>query len=270
MTGRRALAALACLAAAVLIGGCGETRTRFTTDERMDRGVVYILPGIEGEGMLNHELREGLDQAGLPYALPIHNWGRPIPVAGVVLNQVDILGNRLAAQELAKKVVKYQDAHPGAPVFLVGHSGGGGIAVMAAEALPEGRQVDGLILLNVSLDANYDLTKALAHTRRGIANFWSPGDVAFLVVGTTVMGNVDGARGPAAGAIGFQRTAELGPQLAKLYQVRWHESMSNVGHTGGHFSATNQDFARRWVAPWILAKSWTPPPTAFATHAVED
>lgn len=228
------------------VGGCGMSNAQYMTEQRLDNGLVVILPGIEGESPMNHDIRRGLVAAGVPAALPIHSWGRPVPIAGVLLNQMDFIGNRLEGAKLARMVVEYQDAHPGRPVYLVGHSGGGGVAVFAAEAMPEGRQVDGLVLLSASISREYDVTKALQHCRQGIVNFYNRSDAGLLGVGTTVVGNVDGRRGPSAGLSGF---AAAPP---KLYQVEV------TGGMGGdpHAAATRSGFVSRRVAPWIVADAW--------------
>jgi pimeloyl-ACP methyl ester carboxylesterase len=147
-------------------------------------------------------------------------------------------------------IVKYQDAHPDLPVYIVGHSGGGGVAVFAAEALPSGHKIDGLVLLSPSLSRGYDLSKALANSRNGLVNFYSRNDVGFLVVGTTVIGNVDGNHGPSAGAVGFSNT------FSDLYQVPWSEDMASSGNEGGHLDTTVSTFVSQYVAPWVLARGW--------------
>ena len=120
----------------------------YYTDVRKENGLVIILPGIEGESSANHNIRRGLSNAGCWRAMPICNWGAPIPGIGKIINQSDFVGNRLKGGKIARLIEQYQDQYPQRPVFLVGHSGGGGIAVFAAEELAEGRQVDGLILLS--------------------------------------------------------------------------------------------------------------------------
>ena len=42
--------------------------------ERLDRGLVLILPGMEGRSFLNVSLMAGLLDAGLPYAMEILDW----------------------------------------------------------------------------------------------------------------------------------------------------------------------------------------------------
>jgi pimeloyl-ACP methyl ester carboxylesterase len=209
--------------------------------------LVIILPGIEGESNLNRDIRRGLAMAGIDYALPIYHWGRPIPGLGMILNQMDFVGNRLAGVRIAKTIEQYQQEHPGKPVFVVGHSGGGGVAVFAAEGMSEGKQIDGLILLSASIWAGYDLTKALDRCKYGIVNFYNEGDVGLLAIGTTITSNVDGMRGPSAGLNGFDKANR------KLYQV-------NIAHyaygSDAHTAATQPRFVSAHVAPWITSQTW--------------
>ena len=224
--------------------GCAESGKDLVTEPRLSTGLVIILPGIEGESPFNHDIREGLQEAGVQGAIPIYNWGRPIPVAGPLINQMDVLGNRLEGRKIAQMVVDYQDNHPGKPVYLVGHSGGGGMAIFAAESLPEDRKVDGLVLLSASLSCQYDLTKALAHCKSGIVNFYSKADVGMLVIGTTLAGNMDGAHGPAVGQQGVQGH----------YNRVWQVEVEEEGDA--HTAATRSTFVSSNVAPWVLSPHW--------------
>jgi pimeloyl-ACP methyl ester carboxylesterase len=236
----------------IAVGGCSinQVDQDELSQSSLDKGVVFILPGIEGKGLLSDNLQTGLRQAGVPYGLAIYQWGRPVPVLGPILNQVDVVSNRAVADLLAERIVQYREAHPQGKVYLVGHSGGGGIAVFTAEALPAGTQVDGIVLLSASVSSLYNCDKALAHSRSGIVNFWSSGDVAFLVIGTSVAGNVDGLHGPAAGAVGFSRS------VPGLYQVQWTPQMSGSGNLGGHMDTTGTQFVSQYVAPWLIANAW--------------
>jgi len=238
-----------------ILAGCAydqEANDHFTTQERMDKGLVLILPGVEGESSFNHELRQGLAIAGVECAMPIYCWGRPIPIAGTLINQMDVWGNRAAGKDIAGFIVAYQDHHPKRPVYLIGHSGGGGVAVFAAESLPAGRKIDGLILLSASISGGYDLTAALDHCRNGVVNFYSPEDVAVLGIGTSIAGNVDGTRGPAAGLTGFGQPSGSDAEQKRVAYQRVYE----VEITGGinpHTAATNSAFVQHSVAPWVAA-----------------
>ena len=34
------------------------------------------------------------------------------------------------------------------------------------------------------------------------------------------------------------------------------------GNLGGHIGSVSSEFVTTWVAPWVKAHSWTPPPVA--------
>jgi len=253
----------AVVSGAIVVGCGGPSKSPFTTKPRQEKGMVLLLPGIEGEGPLSYAVRGGLNDAGVKSSLPIYPWGWPIPGVSLLLNQMDFLRARAVAKDVAKYIAKYQDEHPGRPVHIVGHSGGGAIAVFVAEELPDGHKVDGLILLSPSISAGYNLTDALAKTRKGIVNYWSPGDIALLVLGTTLLGNLDGIHGPAAGAMGFTNSKNATAPGGKLYQGKWSQAMSASGHRGGHMDTASSGFVAAWVAPWIKAADWTPPPVSI-------
>ncbi len=224
----------------------------YLTDVRKENGLVIILPGIEGESEFNHNIRRGLVSAGCYRAIPIYGWGTPIPGIGMLVNQTNFIGNRIAGANIAKMIEKYQDSYPGRPVFVIGHSGGGGVAVFTAEGMSKGRKIDGLILLSASISADYDLTKAVNNCKSGIVNFYNREDTGLLGIGTAVMGNVDGGHGPSAGLIGFTRA------FPNLYQVQLTQSMTFASGGGTHDAATRPGFVSRYVAPWVLSSGWPP------------
>ena len=87
---------------AAATAGCGEDAAIYATDARKANGLVIILPGIEGESEMNHGIREGLMDGGVEYALVIRPWGVPVPGIGLIVNQTNSLGNRLAGMGVAK------------------------------------------------------------------------------------------------------------------------------------------------------------------------
>ena len=232
--------------------GCNDldAKTEYLTPERKENGLILILPGIEGESGFNHDIMRGLELSGSYRAVMIYHWGRPIPLLGMVLNQMDVIGNRLAGKSIAELVEHYQDMYPNRPVHIIGHSGGGGIAVFAAEELSEDRQVDGLVLLSASIGDGYDLTKALRKCKNGVVNFYNPSDAGLLGVGTTIVGTVDGSRGASAGLNGFKHT------FPKLYQRRITAGMTSRSGGGSHDAATKPQFVNVYVAPWVLSSFW--------------
>ncbi len=252
----RPLAAIAVAAACLAAAGCGrvDTNTRFVNEQRADKGLVVILPGIEGESAANRDIRRGLDDAGIPYALAIYRWGFPVPGIGLIVNQTNAGGNREAGKELAGRIVKYQQKYPGRPVHIIGHSGGGGVTVFTLEALrdiPDAKPIDGAFLLSASISSDYDLSKALTMTTKGLVNAYNPED-DLLDSGTAIMGNVDGKRGPSAGRTGFTRT------FARVYQRRITGAELGVGGSP-HFVATNHEVICKYAPPWIRSDVWPVP-----------
>ena len=244
----------------------------YMATDRQENGMVVILPGIEGKSFLNERLREGLAKAGTPYAQPIWQWGSRIPIVKLAMNEMDVRGNRVSGQELAVWIAHYQDQYPGRPVYLVGHSGGGGIAVFAAEALARmsgKRRLQGMILLSPSVSANYDLTTAINVCEKGVVSFYNEGDVGVLWLGTTLAGNVDGGHGASAGRVGFRPPGVHDADARrrayhKLFQVETSEGVGGI--LSNHTSDTQVSFVRQYVAPRILASAWPPPTNEVALN----
>jgi pimeloyl-ACP methyl ester carboxylesterase len=261
--------ALTCLTwRALLLGlfvggavGCAryDMSAKYSSPQRAGRGMVVILPGIEGEGPANWDIRDGLYEAGVPYALVIYRWGTMVPgPGGMLLNQTDAPGNRRAARELALQIAGYQASNRGKPVFLIGHSAGGGIAIFTLEELGKldgVEPIEGAVLLSASLSANYPLDGALRMVRRGIVNVHNPADPV-LMAGSGLLGNVDGGHGASAGRTGFSRA--YGKVFERLISEQdvWRETGYAVFP---HFLATQTAMIRKYASPWLLSRTWPPP-----------
>jgi pimeloyl-ACP methyl ester carboxylesterase len=186
------------------------------------------------------------------------------------INQIDFLGNYIAGERIAQRIMQYQDKHPDRPVHIIGHSGGGGIAVFAASAMPKGREVTGVILLSASISSNHDITRALQHCSSGIVNFYNTNDGALLGLATTVLGNVGGAHGPSAGLTGFKMPGgsasdEKKMAYQKLYQVPMTGGM--VSGSTPHFAATQPHFVISYISPWVASSTWPADPGIIAKRA---
>ncbi len=248
------------------VAGCAPKAENYLTPERLQNGLVIILPGIEGPGLFSQAVRVGLSDAQVNQGMRYYDWSWPVPVAKLIVDQVDTRRARAQAAKLAHVIQEYQRDYPGRPVHLVGHSGGAAVAVFAAEDLPDGCIIDGIIMLRPSLSVGYDLSKALGHTCKGIVNFWSPADVALLMVGTTLFGNLDGVHGPAGGAMGFVKPSDV-DQADKLHQLPWTLDQVLSGNLGDHFTVAASTFVKDWVAPWVKLREWPTNTTTRATTA---
>ncbi len=244
------------LVTALLAGGCSDL-SGYRASERLAQGYTIVLPGIEGRSWINTSLVKGLADGGVPTAIEVYDW----TAAGWLSVPVNLRGqerNRRQGRKIARRIMEYQDKYPGKPVHLIGHSGGGGVAVYALEALPANRQITAAILLGPALAPDYDLCRALKRTRLGIWNYYSPYDVGFLRAGTTVMGTVDGRHTSAAGAVSFAQPWGLDEEDRRLYGSKLHQQgytpkMADSGHRGRHTHWAKRSFVAEWLAPVLLS-----------------
>lgn len=225
---------------------------------RMDRGLVIVLPGIEGRSASNVSICEGLAAGGVKSAVELYDWTSAFtPLLTPFYNERAEGRNRRKASELAASIVRYRTAHPDKPVILVGQSGGSAIAIWTVESLPPGVAVDGVILLAASLSHDYMLDTALAKTRRGIVNFYSARDFVFLGIGTTVTGTMDGRHTTSAGRDGFDVPRRVGPNVYnRLFQIPWQKRMAQTGSIGLHLSSGAPVFVANYVSPFVLLPEW--------------
>ncbi len=242
------------VSAASMTGCIDQLNKDFTTSSQKDVGMVYILPGIQGVDDHYKNIRKGLIGSSINCAIKIHPWGCEIPGLNLLVNETDTRGDREWGRTIAKEIVQYQADYPGRPVYIIGQSGGCGVAVFCAEALSEipiAKPIEGIVLLDASLAADYDLTRALCMTQQGIVNFYNPKDVALLEFGTAVMGNVDGSHGDSAGRVGFDR------RYPKLFQVQILQDMVD-DFADPHFADCSTAFTTQYIAPWIIDRVWPP------------
>ena len=263
----------------------GRSRLRpLLSAERQDRGLVLILPGIEGESFLAQSAALGLADAGVDCAIEVFDWTTGF--AGLFLYHLAGWRRNLRqAQRVANRVVEYQAKFPGRPVTIMGHSGGGAMAVLAIERLPADVQIERAILLLAAISPGYPLGPALAKTRQGIWNFSSVHDWFFLNWMTCLFGTIDRRHSVSAGSVGFaardwppspseawQAAAQglsVGPSVSdaslridaalsspsptsRLVEVPWAPPMRESFNCGGHLGPVNRVFAAEWLAPIVL------------------
>jgi pimeloyl-ACP methyl ester carboxylesterase len=221
--------------------------------ERLNEGLVLIFTGIEGRSFLNVAVLAGLIDGGVRSAVEIVDW----TTGNRLLFLLHLRGwtrNQRVAKELAAKIVDYQDRYPGRPVWIVGHSGGGAMAMITAAALPEGRRITGIVMLASAASPRFDFRPALEHVETSLWNYYSWFDAVFLHFGTTVLGTVDGIHGSAAGAVGLKGPiAAEAMSSGRLIQVVWNWRMISQFNPGEHFGCTHRVFVAEEIAPLIRA-----------------
>ena len=243
---RYALLLLGGVVAAACIGGCSPDQ-RFVNEYTLSKGLVLVLPGIEGASKFNDDIVSGIYDGGVDYAIEVYDWTSSF---GPLVNLRSQQRNRQKAYEIADRITTYQLTYPGRPVILVGQSGGGAMALWTAEAMPTGHKVDGIVLLAATLSPGYDVGPALANTRRGIVSYYSSRDWIMLGLGTTIAGTMDGEHSQSAGRVGFEKAYD------KLYQVPWTSGMAQSGNYGVHVTSGSTDFVAAYVVPFIKAPAW--------------
>ena len=238
------------------IGCTSELKSEVTTTPVQQTakppGLVLVLPGIEGGKWSMMFACQGLRDAGVKAEIEVFEWGR---VLGPLANLMDYEGNRKKAVDLAARLHTFRKDHPAAPIHIVGYSGGGGLAVLVAEALPDDVHVENLILAHAAISPDYDLTAALAHVDGKLINFHSYHDWALLDVGTRIFGTIDRKNVASTGKDGFdiEKAVPDPTQRAKIIQHAWDPTMTATGHPGGHFGMLTYGWNKRFVAPFLMS-----------------
>jgi pimeloyl-ACP methyl ester carboxylesterase len=176
-----------------------------------------------------------------------HGWGR------LLADEIDHAYCRAAGQRLAEQVLRIQEAHPEAPISLIGHSAGSYVVLTAAECLPA-NSLAHLVLLAPAVTAKYDLRPALRATRGGVDVFYSGRDVWFLWLGVGIAGTTEGRGHIAAGRVGFRPVIESSADrllYTGLRQHAWDSSMCWAGNYGGHAGCYSPDFLSAYVLPCL-------------------
>jgi len=233
-----------------VFGGCQRVGP---TGEELERGLVWVFPGIEGVDWSVSQSVRAIRDAGVDSAIYTYNWKYPL---GVLLNLMDERGNRQEAERIAREIGAYRRSHPTQPVDLLGYSGGGGLAVMVAEALDEEVRIRNVILVQAAISPDYDLSDTLGHVEGKVVNFYSERDWFILGLGTRVFGTMDRVQADSAGRVGFKAEQAVPHESArgKLEQCRWDKTMARTGHWGGHLSIMFYRWNKEYVTPYLKAQ----------------
>lgn len=254
---RIGLALITALACTMPSLGCARLMN-WRLAESSPQGLTLVLTGIESAHLGHASFVRGLKRGGVESEIEIVDWTTGTP-ALMLYHLMSEGRNRAQASLIANKIVNFQDTHPGSPVNLIGHSGGGGMVLLTLDALPSDRQIDSAILLAAAISPDYDLRSALCKVRRGIWNYSSQfGDAPLLVAGTSLVGTIDRHYGPSAGATGFRlptNSTDFQLYHQKLFQRPYDISMALDGNFSNHYGPMSPRFARRELAPILLARN---------------
>ena len=215
-----------------------------------DVTLIYI-PGISGYGDDDGACIDALRAGGFAGKAQVWDWtGELFPISALWAHA----RQRAEARRIADRICELRTQSPAAPLVLVGHSAGAGVAVMALEDLPPAVRVDEIVLLAPAISRQYDLTRALRHIRGGADVFYSNRDTIVLALGTSLFGTVDGVHGEAAGHGGFIRPPHAAPDAyAKLHEHPYSRHRQQLGDDGGHQGVLAPGVAATEVAPLLPA-----------------
>jgi pimeloyl-ACP methyl ester carboxylesterase len=212
-----------------------------------------VLPGIEGVSPCSKGIVSGLRQTHPNATFEIFDWTTG-NAARMLYHVQAWQRNQSVAGYLADHIASLQTQQPDRPIVLIGHSGGGAMAVMVLNQLPPGFKIRQAILLAPDISPTYPLSTALERTVQGIDVFYSNLDCIVLGAAAYTAGTIDRVRTPAAGMIGFRQPATSDAVALSLYATKLHQhgydpAMSLTGHFGGHFTCTLPEFVKSYVSP---------------------
>lgn len=222
------------------------------SDLERGHGSVIMLPGIEGNAWQLKGTYHGLRDAGIEQAIEIIPWGSP-PLSSLP-NLINIKENRRRADRIAAKIVELRERDGNAPLTLIGFSGGGGLAVLTLEALPESVCVDRTILVAAAISNRYDVEKIMPHCKIDLVNFYSKRD-SIVGAGTAVFGTIDRVKTVSSGHSGFVDVSGGLLDHPKLKQVEWSKDWRSLGHHGGHLGYLSRQWAKEILAPLVVQDS---------------
>lgn len=237
----RPLPSVSCLLCLGLIplAGCQVRHSRII-EHMGDQGVVVLLPGIVNLSSQLSGVAARVREQRPELGVYVRTWG---PAYDSLGNLWAYERNRREAELIAAQIAEVRRRNPDAEIYVVGFSGGAGMAAFVAEALPEGVRIDRLILVAAAISNDYPIAeRVLPKVREFTVNYISPLD-AQLGIGTRLAGNMDGGVDGSAGHAGFQ-TAD-----PSLVQVRWRPDMLLLLHFGNHLSYLSAPWQRAVLMP---------------------
>src|SRR5262249_11353598 len=111
--------------------------------------IIFLVPGVDGDGPRYAALKDGLRDAGISQRMEPVAWGAPRIVLSLNFSNESI--NRDAEEKLASRVQEWRKKFPATKIDLIGHSAGSGVVLGALRRLPADVNVDHAIVLAPSV-----------------------------------------------------------------------------------------------------------------------
>ncbi|MCH7813931.1 MAG: hypothetical protein IID40_07915 [Planctomycetes bacterium] len=210
--------------------------------------VVYL----DGAGWFgsSRAVSSGLRTAGYRGAFETFTW---TTFLGAPADHFVAARSAIPAARLARRLTTLRRANPKGKIYLIGLSAGTAVVVKGLEALPDGIEVDQVVLLSSSVSARHDLADALKHVRGRLYATCSLGDLILAAMGVSSDGKVGRAGGRAGFVLPKRHTPAIREQYAKMVNLPWRPGYVAFGWNGGHVRVTRAEFIQRVIAPRILS-----------------
>ena len=230
---------------------------------RRKRGLVVFAESIRWLGVAwgQRTVAEGLRRAGFEGEFRYwrwHAWWRGWLVLPAIMDAGML---EREAHRLAEFLRQQRREHPDAPLYVIGYSAGGYLALRALELLEEGVHVDAAAVLAGALAPSRDLAPACRRVVGPMVVCSSLLDCFIVGLGTLLFGTADRRHTPSMGMLGPRPRVGLPEQVKS---IPWRPGLARRGHWGGHFGASAAGFIQHAVAP---AMGLAPPgPAPAAPH----
>lgn len=202
-------------------------------------GRLLILPGVGNTRFHLADFVAAAERQLPNFDVEVRTWGKPFLT---IHNLRAHERNVATAASIASEIAAWRRVNPDAPFYLVGYSGGGGMATLVTAALPDDVAIDRLLLVAPAISPDYPLiTDVLPHVREYVVNYASERDLQ-VGWGTRTFGTIDRKHTASAGAIGFAAEHE------RLLEHRWSSADVPLGHAGNHLAYLSD----RWQAAKLL------------------
>lgn len=236
----RSLLSFGCMLSSILAaGGC-------SAGDPAQRVIFLDGAGHLGAGM---SVERGLRAAGYEGEFKVFHWQ-----SGLLWGVDHLVAARseATAQKLADEITLHRRQFPQGFLAVMGLSAGTNVLLSALELLPEGVQVNHVVLFQPSVSSLRNLAPAMRGVRGRLYATCSPSDMILTGLLTTS----DGGPLPAAGKVGFRvplglPAAQRQPYV-RVVNLPWSSKYSRYGWGGGHVSSTSAAFVRHVVAPRLL------------------
>ncbi|MCP4251036.1 MAG: hypothetical protein GY778_28700 [bacterium] len=223
--------------------------------------VVYL----DGAGWFgsSRAVKSGLRAAGYRGAFEVFTW---TTFLGAPADHLVAARSTIPAKRLARRLTALRRVNPKGKIYLIGLSAGTAVVVKGLEALPEGIEVDQVVLLSSSVSARHNLANALKHVRGRLYATNSRNDMILVSLGVSADGKVGRAGGRAGFVLPKRKTRAVREQYAKMVNLPWRPGYAAFGWNGGHVRVTRAEFIQRVIAPRILSNQPFPLDRPLVVH----